>query len=87
MSSKLNMLDKISDDEQLNRIEGKLDILLSVIVIQQKDAAAAAGVHSDTVRNKVLKGELEVLTADGSRLNFLQLKDVPNLKKRSKKRR
>ncbi len=72
------------EEEKLNRIEAKLDALLSVILVQQKDACEAAGVTPETVRNKVLRGEVEIFQSDGSRLNYLKLSDVPNLKRRSK---
>ncbi len=56
--------------ERLDRIEKKFDLILSVIVVQQKDACLAVGVSPDTVRNKVLRNEVEVLQRDGSRLNI-----------------
>lgn len=78
------------EKDRLDRIEAKLDatqnainVLLSVIVIQQKDACEAAGITQETARAKVLRGELEVLQSDGSRLNYLKLTEVPKLKKRS----
>ena len=74
------------DKDRLDRIEAKLDALLSVIVIQQKDACEAAGITAATARAKVLRGELDILQGDGSRLNYIKLTAVPKLKKRSIKR-
>lgn len=71
------------EKDRLDRIEAKLDALLSVIVIQQKDACEAAGITPETARAKVLRGEVELFQSDGSRLNYLKLADVPKLKKRS----
>jgi hypothetical protein len=48
-------------DDQAKRIEEKLDLLLSVIVVQQKDVAEIAGVTDDTIRNHVKRGKLNVL--------------------------
>ena len=79
--------DKKSIEERLDRIEKKFDLILSVLVVQQKDACEAMGVSDDTVRNKVLRGEVEILQRDGSRLNFLTLADAGELKKRKHLRR
>ena len=85
------LLDSKDESEQsarMDRIERKLDLLLSVIVVRQKDASEAVGVSDDTIRNKVLRGETEVLQRDGSRLNFLTLAEVGELKpRRSPKRK
>jgi hypothetical protein len=69
------------------RMEKKIDVILSCIVIQQKNAAEAVGVSPDTVRDKVLRGEIDVLQRDGSRLNYLTLEDVGELKVRTKRKR
>jgi len=47
--------------ERLDRIEKKFDLILSVIVVQQKDFCEAIGMSPDTVRNKVLSGDIEML--------------------------
>lgn len=87
----LKILMKESETSDLVRkvdeLTEKVDLLLSVIVVRQKEACAAAGITEATARNKALAGEFEVLTPDGSRLNFLQLKEVANLKKRTKTKR
>ena len=57
-----------------------MNLLLSVIVVPQKNL----DVERHTVRRKVLSGEVNILTPDGSRLNYIQLIEVPNLKKRTK---
>jgi hypothetical protein len=83
----LQLTDESEQAMRIDRIERKLDLILSCIVVQQKDAAEAVGVSSDTVRNKVLRGEIEILQRDGSRLNYLTLKTTGNLKVRTKTRR
>lgn len=67
-------------------VDAKLDPLLSVIVVQQKDACEAIGVSDDTVRNKSLRGEINVLQRDGSRLNYITLKEIGGLKSRSNRK-
>lgn len=81
--------DDAETGERLDRLEKKLDLILSVIVVQQKDACEAVGVSADTARNKVLAGDVEVLQADGSRLNYYTLKETAKLKPRrpAKRRR
>lgn len=74
-------------EERLERIEKKFDLILSVIVVQQKDVCAAKNISPDTVRNKVLSGDTEVLQADGSRLNFMTLKTAGELKPRRNRKR
>lgn len=83
----------MSLEERLTEIEKGLEenskmlsILLSAIVVSQKDAAKIASVSPLTIINKVRRGEVEDLSADGSRLNFLRLEAMPKLKERSKKR-
>lgn len=73
--------------ERLDRIEKKMDLFLSVIVVQQKDACEAAGISPDTVRNRVLSGDMSVLQRDGSRLNYLTLEQTGELKPRRKAKR
>lgn len=68
--------------ERLDRIERKLDFLLSAIVIRQKDACGIAGITQATARNMALRGDLEPLQADGSTRNFYQLSTVKGLKPR-----
>jgi hypothetical protein len=70
--------------DKLLELAPMLEALGELVVVQQKDAAAVAGVTSDTVRNKVKRGELSVLSRDGSRLNYLTLNKVGELKKRRK---
>ncbi len=73
--------------ERLERIEKKMDLILSVIVVQQKDACEAVGVSPDTVRNRVLRGDTEILQRDGSRLNYLTLQQTGELKTRKRAKR
>lgn len=75
-------------------LEEKIDKLLELapmlhafgelVVVQQKDAAAIAGVTDDTIRNRVKRGEVTVMSRDGSRLNYLTLNQVGELKKRKR---
>ena len=76
-----------SQNQRLERIEKKMDLILSVIVVQQKDACEAVGVSPDTVRNRVLRGDTEVLQRDGSRLNYLTLEQTGELKTRKRAKR
>lgn len=73
--------------ERITRIEQKLDLILSVIVVQQKDACEAVGISSNTVRNRVLSGDISVLQRDGSHLNYLTLEQTGQLKTRKKAKR
>lgn len=70
--------------DKLLELAPMLEILGELVVVQQKDAAAVAGVTADTIRNRVKRGELGVLSRDGSRLNYLTLNKVGELKKRRK---
>ena len=79
--------DGANNTQRLERLEQKLDLILSVIVVQQKDACQAVGISDDTIRNKVLRGETEVLQRDGSRLNYLTLEGVGDLKVRRRPKR
>lgn len=67
-------------------VSRKIDPLLNVIVLQQKDICDATGISNDTVRNKALRGELTVLGRDGSRLNYLTLKQAGELRPRKRKK-
>ena len=71
--------------EELGRIERKVDFLLSIIVAQQKDAIEALGIDPATLRARVENGEVELLSKDGSRLNFITLKSAYDLKQRVRK--
>ena len=73
--------------ERLERIKKKMDLFLSVIVVQRKDACEAVGISPDTVRNRVLRGDTTVLQRDGSRLNYLTLEQTGELKTRKKAKR
>lgn len=73
-------------EDAVRPLQDKIDLLLSAIVVQQKDAAALAGVTTDTVRNKATRGEVEILQRTGSRLNYITLKETSTLKvKKAKK--
>lgn len=66
-------------------VSAKIDPLLNVIVVQQKDACDAAGVCDDTVRKKALRGEVNILQRDGSRLNYVTITQMSGLKPRRQK--
>lgn len=74
-----------TDEDRIDRIEKKLDLILSVIVVQQKDACEAVGVTPETARKRILAGDVELLQKDGSRLNFFTLSEMEKLKVRRKK--
>ena len=69
-------------EEKVDVLNAKMDLILSVIVVQQKDACLAVGITPETVRNKVLRGDTEILQRDGSRLNYLTLEQAGELKPR-----
>jgi len=71
-------------EEKIDKLLTLLEVLGDVVVVQQKDAATVAGISDDTIRNRVKRGELAVLSRDGSRLNYLTLNEVGELKKRRK---
>jgi len=68
----------------LERIERKVDFILSVLVVQQKDVVAATGIDPETIRKRAEAGEIELLSRDGSRLNFMTLKTAYDLKQRKR---
>ena len=49
------------------------------------DVCEATGISNDTVRNKAVRGELEILQRPGSRLNYLTLKEAGELRPRKRK--
>lgn len=69
-------------DDRLTRIEKGMSLLLTAIVVRQKDACEIAEVSPDTPRNRHRAGKLNVLSRDGSRLKYLTLADVGDLKPR-----
>lgn len=64
------------------RIDAKLDPLMQLIAVKQRDACGAAGVTDDTARNKVKRGEIQPLTRDGSNRVYFTLETMPGLKAR-----
>jgi len=75
------------EKQLLESVNTKLDLLLGAIAVQQKDAVEIAGVSKDTPRNAYLSGDLEILSRDGSRLNYITLESVGDLKKRSRRKK
>ena len=73
--------------QELSEIKEMLSLLVSVVVISQKTAGQIADVSVNTIRNKVLRGEMDVLSATGSKLNYLTLKQTGELKPRRKPKR
>ena len=82
--SKEELAEMLRDIVQ-EEVSRKLDPLLNVIVLQQKDVCEATGISNDTVRNKAVRGELEILQRPGSRLNYLTLKEAGELRPRKRK--
>ena len=74
-------------EDKLDRIEQNLSVLMSVIIVSQKSAAVAAGITPETIRNKTLRDQAEVLGREDSTLNFVTLKQVAGLRRRKKPRR
>lgn len=80
----LNVDNTSSNNERLERIEQKVDFLLSALVVSQKDLCKILNVTNPTIINKVNSGELEKLQKDGSHLNFFTLQSANKLKIRRK---
>ena len=75
-------LEEIVREVVREEIAAALEPLLSAIVLRQKDVHELAGSSPRTVSNKIAKGEVPVLSSDGSRKNYLTLTTVRNLKRR-----
>lgn len=75
-------LEEIIRDVVREEIAASLEPLLSAIVLRQKDVPELAGRSPRTISNKIAKGEVPVLSSDGSRKNYLTLQTVKNLKRR-----
>lgn len=73
--------------QKINELHAGLNFLLSIIIAQQKDACEAAEISPATLRKKILDGELMPLSRDGSRLNFVSLKQMRDLKSRVRQKR
>lgn len=81
------MFREIVKEEFEAKLESKLEPLLSAVIVRQKDAAPLAQVSPGTISNKIARGEISVLSRDGSRRNYLTLQTVKDLKPRLRKRR
>ena len=89
MSTSLELIDReqaesILRDVVREEVQAALAPLLSLIVLQQKDAAPIADVSARTLSNKISKGDVSVLSKDGSRKNFLTLQTLTDLKVRKR---
>ena len=75
--------------QKVNQLHSWVEFLVTIIIAQQKDACEAAGITPETLRRKILEGHLTPLSRDGSRLNFVSVKQMSDLKPRirSKRRR
>lgn len=73
--------------QKINELHAGLDFVLSIIIAQQKDVCEATGIAPETLRRKILQGELMPLSRDGSRLNFISLKQMIDLKPRVRRKR
>lgn len=73
--------------QKINELHAGLDFVLSIIIAQQKDACAAAAIAPETLRRKILNGELTPFSRDGSRLNFISLRQMVDLKPRIRRKR
>ena len=77
-----NLQEQIEKAEILESIEAlnkKIELILSAIVLQQKEGSELVGVHSDTIKNRFNKGDLDVLQRPGSRFNFVTLQGLLGL--------
>lgn len=81
------LLDNDGVLQKINELHSGFEWLLTILVAQQKDACHAAGISPDTLRRKVLAGELIPLSRDGSRLNFVSFKQMHDLKSRVRRKR
>ena len=72
---------------KVNQLHSWVEFLVSLIIAQQKDACEAAGITPETLRRKILEGNLIPLSKDGSRLNFVSVKQMTELKPRIRAKR
>ncbi|MDQ6788766.1 MAG: hypothetical protein M3033_18340 [Acidobacteriota bacterium] len=72
---------------KVNELHSWVEFLVSLIIAQQKDACEAAGISPETLRRRVLDGNLIPLSKDGSRLNFVSVKQMTELKPRIRAKR
>lgn len=75
-----------NNEERLERIEQKVDLILSALVVSQKDLCQILNISNQTINAKVKSGELEKLQKDGSRLNFYTLQSANKLKVRRRRK-
>lgn len=73
--------------EDVAELKEMLGVLLSAIVVRQKDACEIVGITQATARNMALRGDLEPLQADGGKANYLTLETTVKLKARRKSKR
>ncbi len=73
--------------QKVNQLHSWVEFLVSIIIAQQKDACAAAGITPETLRRKILQGDLTPFSKDGSRLNFVSVKQMTELKPRIRAKR
>ena len=78
---------KQSVEEAVAPLREQLDLILSVIIVRQKDAGKLANVSDDIIRRESPNGHIQILQRAGSRLNYLTLKDVGTLAHRPKRSR
>ena len=91
MENKVVVIPKEELDEMItNRlnqvIEDKIGILTAHIALKQNDVCKAIGVTDDTVRNHTKNGHVGVLQRDGSRKVYFELSEVPELKRRLRRK-
>lgn len=82
----LETKDTSSSNERFERLEQKVDLILSALVVSQKDLCQILNTSPQTIINKVKSGELEKLQKDGSHLTFFTLQSANKLKIRKKRK-
>lgn len=73
--------------QKINEIHYGIDFLLKIIIAQQKDACIAADIAPETLRRKILDGHLAPFSKDGSRLIYVSLRQIVDLKPRIRAKR
>lgn len=71
--------------EQIDALTAQLaplQVLSDFILLRQKDVPAVGGVSPRTVSDKISKGDVDILSRDGSSKHYLTLTDISGLKVR-----
>lgn len=85
------MMERQGLSEELHRkiseMHACIEFLASIIVAQQKDACEAMDITPETLRRKILEGHVTPFSKDGSRLNFVSIKQITDLRPKIRSKR